>query len=340
MNGWELGTDGSHWMGFANFAKMYNAGARYYIGKASDSYRGGSGFFEDRRFTEHFDRAFGLGQLLLGCFHWLQPDISPSDAADFYLDRYGRYPFHFPPVLDFEEVYAYRDKQGNPTGLESHYAWCAQVWLERVEAHTGRKPLVYSAKWFTDNFERKHLDFLKAYPLWVAQYPYWMTPITRPSLPYPWENWLFWQWSADGNGRGNEFGVQAKSIDLNYWQGDYRQLLDWLDTEKPTPVEPPQGDVMYVIEMLGNLTIREGPGMQFDETGEFARTGETYESREEKNGWYNIGKGWISGLTNWTRITEVEDTEPPVGETIEERVGVLEREVNALDERVTILEED
>jgi hypothetical protein len=32
--------------------------------------------------------------------------------------------------------------------------------------------------------------------------------------------------------------------------------------------------------------------------------------------------------------------EPPVGETIEERVGVLERETKALDERVTILEED
>lgn len=28
MNGWVLGTDGSHWMGSANITKMYNARAK------------------------------------------------------------------------------------------------------------------------------------------------------------------------------------------------------------------------------------------------------------------------------------------------------------------------
>lgn len=313
MNNWVLGSDASHWADHIDFSKMYQAGSRYYIGKASDSFRGGSQMFEDRKFAEHFDQAFSLGQLLLGCFHWLQPDIEPEKAADFYLERYLRYPFHFPPVVDFEETFAYRDKQGNPTGLESHYCWCAKVWLDRVEAHTGRKPIVYTAKWFTDNFKREHLDFLKNYPLWVAHYPGWMTPLTRPRMPYPWENWWIWQWSADGNGRGTEFGASgSKSMDLNYFQGSYEQLLSWLDTEQPTPVEPkPPENVLYVIEMLGNLTIRSGPSVSDPETGEFALTGKTYHAKQEKNGWYNIGEGWISGLTKWTRIIEIEDPDPP-----------------------------
>lgn len=331
MNGWLLGADGSHWSGNINFAKMYDAGAHYYIGKISDSRRGGSGFFEDSRFKEHFDQAFSLGQLLLGGFHWLQPDISPKDAADFYLERYFMYPFHFPPILDFEETFAYRKLISREpltyvsTGLESHYCWCAKVWLERVRAHTGRKPIVYTAKWFTDNFQKRHLEFLVDYPLWAAHYPYWMTPVTRPRMPYPWENWMLWQWSADGNRRGNEFGVQAGDIDLNYFQGSYDQLVKWLDTDEPTPIEPPQGNVKYIIKMLGNLTIRHNPYVADDnQTGRFAKAGETYKSREEKNGWYNIGEGWISGLTQWTQITEVEDQPDP---TVEERLDRLEKAV-------------
>lgn len=324
MNGWVLGADGSHWSGNIDFEKMFSAGSYFYISKASDSYRGGSGFFEDRRFKDYFDKAFSLGQLLLGCFHWLQPDIDPVKAADFYLRRYKQYNFHFQPILDFEETFAYRDKYGNPTGLESHYCYCAEVWLDRVKAHTGRKPIVYTAKWFTDNFKNRHLGFLKEYPLWVAHYPTWMTPITRPRMPYPWDNWVMWQFSADGNERGEEFGVQADDVDLNYFQGSYEQLLAFLDADNPTPIPPqPPENVMYVIEMLGNLTIRTGPSTNNPPTGEYAVTGETHHSKEEKNGWYNIGKGWISGTTKWTRITKIEDQSL----TLEERVERLEKEV-------------
>ena len=332
MNGWTLGADGSHWAGAIDFQKMRQAGARFYIGKASDSYRGSGKLFEDSKFKEHFDQAFSLGQLLLGNFHWLQPDTDPIKAADFYLELYFRYPFHFMPLLDFEETYAYQDKDGNPTHLESHYCWCAEVWLDRVMAHTGRLPMVYSAKWFTDHFEKRLLGFLNQYPLWAAQYPWFVTPFTRPSLPYPWQNWMMWQFSADGNKRGSEFGVTAESIDLNYFQGSYDDLLSWLDTDQPTPIEPPQPEgTMYVIEMLGNLTIRTGPAVSYPKTGGYALTGETYHATEEKNGWYHIEGGWISGLAQWTRITEVEDSEPeptpPTPLTLEQRVARLEKAV-------------
>jgi len=340
MNGWTLGADGSHWSGNIDFAKMYDAGSKYYVGKVSDSYRGGSKMFEDIKFTEHFDQAFSLGQLLLGSFHWLQPDYDPIKAADFYLERYNRYPFHFPPVLDFEETFAYRKKDalGNhvPTHLESHYCWCAQVWLDRIEAQTGRLPIVYTAKWFTDNFQQKHLGFLKKYPLWVADYSWWSNNITKsPLMPYPWDRWSIWQYSADANGRGAEFGAQAKSMDLNYFQGSYEQLLHFLNANQPEPINPniPEG-TMYVIEMLGNMTIRSGPSLTSPKTGEFARTGETHHATQEKNGWYYIGKGWISGTTQWTRITEVSEPIPPEipPDTVEARLDALEQDVAKLKE--------
>lgn len=341
MNGWQLGCNGAHWNGNIDFAKMSDAGAIFYIGKATDSFRGGSAMFEDILFDYHFRTAFSIGKLLLGGYHWLQPDIDPYKAADFYLERYFRFPFHFPPVLDFEETYAYRKlisvdpKVYEPTHLESHYAWCAQVWLDRVEAQTGRLPIVYTAKWFTDNFQQKHLGFLKKYPLWVAQYPRWMTFLSRPSLPYPWENWDYWQWSEDNNSRGAEFGAQGASMGLNYFQGSYEKLLVRLNTNEPTPINPqlPEG-TMFVIEMLGNMTIRSGPSLTSLKTGEFARTGETYHATQEKNGWYYIGRGWISGTTQWTRITEVSEPIPPEipPDSVEARLTTLEADVAKLKE--------
>lgn len=331
MNGWTLGADGSHWAGDINFVTMYERDAKFYIGKASDSYRGG-GLFEDKRFKEHFDAAFSFGQLLLGGFHWLQPDVDPTVAADFYLERYFRYPFHFPPILDFEEPYVYKNN------LQGHYSWCAEVWLDRVEAQTGRKPIIYTAKWYTNYFADKYISWMGKYPLWVAQYPWLMTSLSRPSLPGVWDNWRIWQFSADENKRGAEFGVQARDIDLNYYQGSYADLLTWLDTGEPEPVEPtePEG-TMYEIYMLGNLTIRSQPFMaDGNETGKYALKGQTYFATEEKNGWYHIEGGWISGLTQWTRITKIEQPapEPPVEPpalTLEERVTDNTRRIEILE---------
>jgi hypothetical protein len=117
----------------------------------------------------------------------------------------------------------------------------------------------------------------------------------------------------------------------------------------PPVIEPPQkpveGDVMYIIELLGNLRIRKGPGEKYDQYHEkYALRGETHHSNErdaDEAGlggfWYKITAhgvtGWIYG-GRWTRITEVEgqpEPEPPAL-TIEERVLDLERRVKLLEQ--------
>lgn len=88
----------------------------------------------------------------------------------------------------------------------------------------------------------------------------------------------------------------------------------------------PVGDTMFVIEMLGNMNVRDKPNGEV--TGQYALRGEVYHSKERSGGWYKIDKGWISGTTQWTRITEVEDEpEPEQPLTLEERVERLEKAV-------------
>ena len=92
---------------------------------------------------------------------------------------------------------------------------------------------------------------------------------------------------------------------------------------------------MYVIEMLGHLRIRQTPNGDLFNPEQYALRGETHHATERSaDNWYNITRngitGWISGNTQWTRITEVEadpvDPEPePL--TLEERVAQNEIDI-------------
>jgi GH25 family lysozyme M1 (1,4-beta-N-acetylmuramidase) len=64
-------------------------------------------------------------------------------------------------------------------------------WLTTVEAATGRKPYIYSyPSWFTDvNFTD---STLATYPLYIASYNACAT------VPAPWTQAVFWQYSATG----------------------------------------------------------------------------------------------------------------------------------------------
>ena len=98
-----LGTDTSHWSGTINFETMYKAGARFWYTKATDAYVEAPILYEDSKFQEYCENAFDFGKLLATCYHWLQASVDPKVAAKFYLERYKRFPFQMPPVLDFEE---------------------------------------------------------------------------------------------------------------------------------------------------------------------------------------------------------------------------------------------
>lgn len=237
-----LGTDTSHWAGKIDFDVMYNAGARFWYTKATDANKYSGWQYEDSKLLEYSEAVFEQGKLLAGCYHWLQASIDPKIAAKFYLERYKRFPYHFPPIMDFEETEIIK------TGKFSDYAWRGQVFLGEVGNATGRTPMIYTAKWYMDYFKENYVSWMKDYPGIIADYTCWSNKFKylwckEPRRkPYPWlDNWSMWQFSADGNGRGREFGVSAGDIDLNYWHKDMNDLLAFLglDSQPEPSVEPP-----------------------------------------------------------------------------------------------------
>ena len=50
-----------------------------------------------------------------------------------------------------------------------------------------------------------------------------------------WDTWDVWQFSANGNLRGAEFGMRSKSVDLDWFNGSLFQFASWAGL-KPTPL--------------------------------------------------------------------------------------------------------
>ena len=298
-----LGTDTSHWAGKINFDTMYNAGARFWYTKATDANKYTGLQFEDSKLLEYSEAVFEQGKLLAGCYHWLQASVDTKVAAKFYLERYKRFPYHFPPILDFEETEIIRTKKF------SDYAWKGQVFLGEVGNATGRTPMIYTAKWYMDYFDEKYVSWMKDYPGIIADYTCWSNELKTllcenpRRKPAPWlDNWSIWQFSADGNRRGKEFGVSAGDIDLNYWHADMDSLLAFLGLDtapKPDPItnEPFINGVFRVIGKEQN--VRSEPVVNSTNVVKVVqRDTEIYPIQDikvydENNVWLKYPAGWI-----------------------------------------------
>ena len=307
-----LGTDTSHWSDSINFDTMYNAGAKFWITKATDADKASPFQYEDSKFMEFSTAAFQHGKLLTGCYHWLQASIDPIVAADYYLERYNRFFFDFPPILDFEETYTIQ------TGKFSDFSWRAQVWLDHVKKKTLKTPIIYTAKWYMDYFKSEYVSWMAEYPLWVADYTWYSSNVLKNPyyMPKTWSKQTMWQFSADKNNRGHEFGIKSDDICLDWYEGSYDNLLSFLGvtTPEPTPTpptepEPPAaGVILPKLKVLRFVYIRPEPRTNIKETGNY-NAGDIIDVLEIKpinqlSVWVRTDKGWSAVVHYGIRYME------------------------------------
>jgi GH25 family lysozyme M1 (1,4-beta-N-acetylmuramidase) len=237
-----LGADISRWQhpGNApiNFTQMYNSGVRFIFVKASD---GLPVSMRDAhpvavRWSNEDVPAARAAGLLVGIYHfaWV-PNITGADLdaeairqAELAIERLnalgGYRPGMMPLVLDIEASGVSRKVK--PAQVLQY----SRVWLNHVEARTGRTPIIYS----NTAYLRSHLSdpSLARYPLWVANVADTANPgatRARGCIPTVWTrggcdlDWQFWQYTWTAPGR--QFGIARGNLDLNVFRGDANQLL-------------------------------------------------------------------------------------------------------------------
>ena len=244
MTDYTLGIDCSKWNGDMDWQKCDAAGAKFAFIRA-----GSINNVTGKCYTDyHFIRNASLAPeyMPVGYYWYFRPNHDPEKQADYFCDLIKEEQWKMPPVLDLEA-----DGDLSPAEITNSGA----SFVLRVNENLGVLPLLYSrAYWLNANTVPD--DLMKLLDLWIARY----TSKGKPwgnILPWPdsprikprdYDDWKFWQWSADGNGRGAEFGASSNSIDLNYFNGDQAAFDEYVGTSPPPYTFPSSIGVKVDIE--------------------------------------------------------------------------------------------
>ena len=128
----------------------------------------------DRHFDTWWAESSQAG-LSRGAYHFFRSSKDPLRQAQHYTSRVSLTHRDLPPILDIETAHKGCTREElNRKALQ---------WLQAVEKHYGRKPIVYTG----DAFARDWLssDITVQYPLWIARYN------SEPPLTPGWKFWQF-----------------------------------------------------------------------------------------------------------------------------------------------------
>ena len=233
--------------------------------------------------------------------------------------------FGMPPMgimLDVEQNPDGLNKTEFGNQLAKYLNWCYAEWGED-------KVTIYTRTTFWDGVLQGYkTDYPKKAKLFIARY---ITSIATPvdlniGLPRDWKDlnnlpygirWVMWQFSADGNGLGDNFGCHSSAIDLIRFNGDYQDfrvlfgvypmketnILGGDPVDPPPPPEEPELQEFIIHKakcITGALNVRKGPSIGYAVV-EKLYNNEVAEVLEEKiDSYENI---WVRiGLNQWSAM--------------------------------------
>ncbi len=199
------GIDTSRWQGQVDWPRARAHGVSFAFLKATEG-----GDILDPAFAENWRGARAAG-VPVGAYHFWYHCRSASDQARWFIAHVPRAPGALPPVLDLAWT------PFSPTCTKRPPAETVpqegRLLLDRLEAHYGQRPIVYSTP-----------DFYEANQLWrLGDYDFWLRSVAgHPQDSYAGRHWTFWQYS----GTGLVPGVRGKA-DLNVFAGTAPQWAAW-----------------------------------------------------------------------------------------------------------------
>jgi len=234
------GIDVSRWQREIDWGRVSAGGYRFAVLRATIG-----NYYTDPRFYVNWNDAREAG-LLISAYHVVAPERPADSQMDRFFEALGQRRSDLPLVLDVE-----LSRDVSSEGITS----CVQECAEAVEDETGRRPVIYTARWFWDRHVEDRPEWLN-YDLWVAHYG-----VEEPTLPGSWETWTFWQHSDHGQVAGI-----GPATDLNWFNGGADDLRTYADAEPIEDVLPLEG--LRARVAVERLSLRSGPGMNYGHVGD------------------------------------------------------------------------
>ncbi len=205
--------------GAIDWAKVAGSGRKFAFIKATQG-----NYNTQSTFETNWNDSLSNG-LYRSPYHFFDGTIDGVTQANWFLDELtsvgGLQQGDLAPMLDIECPTSSSESGSSPDcEYTGDSGWVASAtlqsrifdWLDTVQAATGRKPIIYSyVSWFASVGVTDSM--LATYPLYIASY----NPC--PTIPAPWTETVFWQYSASGTVPGI-----TPSADLDRFMGTADQL--------------------------------------------------------------------------------------------------------------------
>lgn len=190
------GIDVSWHQGVIDWPVVASTGLEFAFVKATEG-----GNHADESFGKHW-AALSQTNIRRGAYHYYRPLVDPQLQANNFLNQVGTLqPGDLPPVLDLEE-------RGQLPSAQ--FIAQVQVWLDRVEARTAARPIIYTGHKFYNRYLAGHFT---DYPIWIARYR------SEEPLLADGHTFTFWQYTD----AGRLAGIQ-KPVDINVFAGSSLDL--------------------------------------------------------------------------------------------------------------------
>lgn len=234
-----FGIDVSHHQGEIDWTKIASGKVTFVYVKAT---QGARSF--DPRFKSNWAAIEASGaehkRPYRGAYHFMSANIDAAAQASNYLARVGSVrATDLPPCLDLEWDFARKDGKyvtgpdGKPVDRWSAYTPAqiiakAKIWLDAVEKATGKRPIIYTNRYWWQERIGKDLSLSK-YHLWISDYTNFSLRQETPRTPEK-HDWKVWQLSDKG--RISVGGISGP-VDTNVFQGTRADFLAWCCSDAP-----------------------------------------------------------------------------------------------------------
>lgn len=200
------GMDAARFQTSVDWSKARAVGIRFAFLKATEG-----GDLLDPKFRDHWRGAARAG-IARGAYHFYYFCTAPEVQARWFIRNVPRSQGALPPVLDMEWNPFSPTCKRRPDGATVRAEM--KVWLDRVEAHFGQRPIIYTTPGF---YKDAGLSRLRGYEFWLRS--------TAKSLreAYPGQAWRFWQYTATGQLPGT-----PGDVDINAFNGSAAEWDDWV----------------------------------------------------------------------------------------------------------------
>ena len=198
------------------------------------------GIGKDDKFEELMESAKDVP--IKGAYHYFRTEVSPILQAENFLTCADNKCLRF-LVVDYEAKNNVLDMAGAASLLDM---------MEYLVANQTVPVILYTSPYiYRDNLRIWYEEF-DAFPLWLAR---WSgdSETGDPTQGILERDWQFWQYSADGNLMGEEYGVESRDVDLDVFNGTFEDLQEWLGTDEP----PPICEELQTLVNLNSLGIAE-----------------------------------------------------------------------------------